>query len=238
MPEQTLAAPSLLERWRSTLRRLGLAAALLYAFKRALERLSAGRARLHVYYLVAQPVSAKPALPANRGRSIDIREIPEQEALLLPIDRPRAVIADRFRQGARCLVASKNGHFLGCLWFKLGSYEEDEVRCLFVPSPSGQASWDFDVFVDPSARLGFAFARLWDEANLLLSSRGIGWSLSRISAFNAGSLTAHSRFGSKRVGTIGFLCRGPFQLMVSSVKPYVHVAFCRSSRPVIEVGAG
>ena len=237
MHEQTLPEPSLFERCRSTLRSLGLAAGLLYALKRALERLSGGHARLHVYYLVAQPVSAQPALPAKRGRSIDVREVSEQEALGLPIDRPRAVIADRFRQKARCLVASKDGRFLGCLWFKLGPYEEDELRCLFVPSPSGAASWDFDVFVDPSARLGLAFARLWDEANSLLSSCGFGWTLSRISAFNTGSLAAHRRFGSKRVGTVGFLCRGPFQLMVSSVKPYVHVAFRRSSRPVIEVGA-
>jgi hypothetical protein len=45
-----------------------------------------------------------------------------------------------------------------------------------LPMPGGQSAWDFDIYVDPSARLGFAFGRPWDEANQLFSRMGIRWS--------------------------------------------------------------
>jgi hypothetical protein len=220
--------------WR-TLRELGLAAGTLYASARVLSQISRGKVGLRAYYLVAQPVALAPALPARRGRSIEVREIGLAEALELPVDRPRAVIERRMRHGARCLVARSDGRFLGFLWFQLAPYEEDEVRCLFVPSPKGRASWDFDVFVQPSARLGFAFARLWDEANAILSKEGIRWSISRISMTNASSLAAHRRLGLVRLGSAAFVCAGDTQVMLSTLWPFVHVALRRSSRPKLEL---
>lgn len=220
--------------WKNV-RELGLGAGTLYASARVLARVSRGRIRLRAYYLVAQPVAAEPALPARRGRTIEVREIGLAQALELPVDRPRAVIERRMRHGARCLVARSDGRFLGFLWFQLGPYEEDEVRCRFVPAPEGLASWDFDVFVQPSARLGFAFARLWDEANALLAQHGIRWSLSRISAFNASSLAAHRRLGLKRLGTAAFLCVGDTQLMLSTLKPFIHIALRADARPKLEL---
>jgi hypothetical protein len=191
-----------------------------------------------VYHVVAQRVSAQPVLPPHRGRSIDVAEIFEADALGLPVERPAAVLKSRFRQGARCLMASTAGRFVGFIWFSDHAYEEDEVRCLFVPLPEGRAAWDFDVYVDPSARLGVAFARLWDEANALLSSLGIEWSLSRISAFNADSLAAHQRFDLHRVASALFLCAGCVQLTVATTWPYLHVGLTRSARPVMKVHAG
>jgi hypothetical protein len=208
-----------------------------YLFKRLVEVATRGRMRLHLYHLVAQRVLQGPTLPARRGRSIEVREIGPVEAMRLPVKRPAHVLENRFRHGARCLMASTGGRFLGFLWFQLGAYEEDEVRCLFVPAPRGETAWDFDVYVDPSARLGPAFARLWDEANALFSSLGIAWSISRISVFNAGSLAAHRRFGLERVGSAMFLCAGNVQLMVATARPYVHVAFARHARPVLRVAA-
>ena len=225
-----------LRRWRSGLRAFGPFGAFLYFCKRALERMTSGRARLHVYYLVAQPVAGEPRLPARRGRSIEVAEVGLQEALELPIDRPRRIIEQRFDQGARCLVARSGGRFVGCLWFKIGPYEEDEVRCLFVPQPSGRAAWDFDVYVDPSARLGFGFARLWDEANAILSRAGVEWSISRISAMNPGSLSAHRQLHARRVGTAIFVGLGPAQIMIASVKPYFHATVRPDLRPVLEIG--
>ena len=220
--------------WR-TLRELGPGAGILYASARVLARLSRGRIGLRAYYLVAQPVASAPALSGRRGRSIEVREIGLQEAIALPVDRPRAVIERRMRDGARCLVASSGGRFVGFLWFQLGPHEEDEVRCRFVPAPEGRASWDFDVFVQPSARLGLAFARLWDEANAVLSKQGIQWSISRISIVNASSLAAHRRLGLKRLGAAAFLYMGDAQFMLSTLKPFVHVALRRSARPKLEL---
>lgn len=221
----------------ATLRELGPLAGSLFAVKRLLEGVSAGRVRVHAYHLVAQPVKEAPMLGPRRGRSIEVREVDEAEVVSLPVPRPGAVISDRFRQGARCLAAYADGKFVGFLWYLVGPYEEDEVRCRFVPLPAGQASWDFDVYVDPSARLGLAFARLWDEANARLSSRGIRWSLSRISAFNAGSLAAHGRLGLARVASAVFLCAGSLQVTFASVRPFLHVAIGRRSRPVMELRA-
>jgi hypothetical protein len=118
-----------------------------------------------------------------------------------------------------------------------GAYEEDDVRCLFVLEPAGEASWDFDVFVDPTARLGFAFLRLWDEANRLLSSEGVKWSISRISAFNVGSLASHRRLGLRRIASAVFVCVGPVQLMFATCRPYVHLALGAASRPVMRLRA-
>jgi len=75
------------------------------------------------------------------------------------------------RQGAICLGAFKNDELLGYAWILLGTYEEDEVRCFFVPMPEGESAWDFDIYLDPKYRIGFAFPRLWDEVNTYLRSQ-------------------------------------------------------------------
>jgi hypothetical protein len=106
----------------------------------------------------------------------------------------------------------------------LGPYLEDEVRCRFVPLPEGRAAWDFDVYVDPQQRHGTVFLRLWDEANRFLAARGVRWSLSRISAFNSGSIRSHGRMGAKRIGAVTFLSLGRWQLAVASLAPRFHVS--------------
>lgn len=223
--------------WRASVSDMGLLVGTLYGLSRLLGGISGGRIKLLVYHLTAQPVGDKPSLPPRRGRTIEVREIGIEEALTLPVARPPAVLEARFLQGARCLVASTGGRFLGFLWFVVGPYEEDEVRCLFVPRPQQVASWDFDVFVEASARMGFAFSRLWDEANQLLSSLGIRWSISRISAFNPSSLASHRRLGLVRVATAGFLSVGTVQLTIATLWPYVHLALTPQARPVLEVRA-
>lgn len=226
---------SVISKFRKTLSDMGLAIGLLYLFSRSLEAVSRGWIRLIAYHLVAQPVSEQSSLPERRGRTIDVREIRAEEAFDLPVSRPREVLEARFAQNARCLMASAKGRFLGFLWFVHGPYEEDEVRCLFVPEPANEVAWDFDVFVDPSARLGFAFLRLWDAANVRLSSQGVKWSISRISAFNLSSLASHRRMGLKTIATAAFFCAGPLQLLVATHRPYLHLALGRGSRPVMKL---
>jgi hypothetical protein len=153
--------------------------------------------------------------------------IGEQDGIIREFPRPAAAIQARFKQGAKCLVALKEQHFIGFLWILPGSYQEDEVRARYIPLPVEQTAWDFDVYVAPDSRLGLAFLRLWDEANCILRDDDILWSCSRISAFNSGSLDAHARFGTIRLGSALFFCAGRWQITFSSIPPYFHL----SSRP-------
>jgi hypothetical protein len=130
-----------------------------------------------------------------------------------------------------CLVALKAGTFAGFLWLTLGSYREDEVRCRYVPMPIEKSAWDFDVHVDPEYRHGIVFLKLWDEANRFLTAHQIQWSLSRISAFNSGSILSHSKMGARRIGAVTFLSVGSWQIAASTVRPYLHVSTHAGSLP-------
>ena len=141
---------------------------------------------------------------------------PALSHLLLTSD----VLRFRFDQDAVCFGAFREGTIVGCLWLCLGGYHEDEVRCRYDLRPEGKAAWDFDVYVIPEARGGFAFMRLWDEANAYLRKLGVGWSLSRISAFNPGSLAVHGNLGACRIGSALFFRTGDLQLGFYSFKPY------------------
>ncbi|MCC6198362.1 MAG: GNAT family N-acetyltransferase, partial [Burkholderiales bacterium] len=157
--------------------------------------------------------------------------------LLREADRPAEVIAARFAQGARCLAAAKQGRLAGFLWFVVGPYEEDEVRARFVPEPAGAASWDFDVMVLPQYRMGRLFSYLWTRANAELAKAGVRHTMSRISAFNAGSLASHQRLGATIAGSALFVCAGRLQVMRSSLRPHWHVSWRPDQRPVLIVAA-
>jgi hypothetical protein len=213
---------------------LGPVGALAYGLHRLGGR-TGGVLGLSRYLFVAQPVAAAPLLPARRGRSIEVRRLDPQDPVLLGLPLDRAVLAYRAGQGAVCFGAFKDGGIIGCLWLCLGAYEEDEVRCRYLPQPGGQASWDFDVYLLPEQRSGLGFARLWDEANAFLRAQGVSYSWSRISAFNPGSLAAHSRLGARVLGQATFLWLGPCQLMLGSVPPYRHLSFRVQGRPTLEL---
>jgi hypothetical protein len=208
-----------------------LADACLYLFDRSIAALSGGRARLRKYYFIAQPVSTKRWLPPQRGASVEIRRLSASDPLIKELPRPDWVISYRFQQGALCLAALKERKCIGYLWLTLGPYQEDEVRCRYVPLPEGKASWDFDVYVDPEHRSSIVFLKLWDEANRLLAGHEIRWSLSRISAFNTASMSAHARMGAKRIGAAVFLSMGPLQICAATAAPYFAISRQRDSFP-------
>ncbi|RMD63334.1 MAG: GNAT family N-acetyltransferase [Alphaproteobacteria bacterium] len=198
------------------MRELGALDGVLYALDRALQSLSAGRARLYRYTLVAQPVPSAPLLGPRRGRAIEVRPMTADDPALAALPLDAAVLRHRFAQdGVVCFGAFQDGEVIGCLWLCLGPFLEDEVRCRFIPRPAGAAAWDFDVYIHPERRAGLAFARLWDGANDYLRVRGIAWSFSRISLFNPGSLAAHARLGARRVASATFLRLGAWQVMVA-----------------------
>lgn len=224
-----------MSRWaalRTLARAIGWRDALLYGAARVLGTASGGRARLYKYRLVAQPVPAREA-PARRTR-FEVRRAVAQDVLgLLP--RPADVIERRFGAGAQCVAAYRDGDFAGCIWFVRGDYDEDEVRCRFRPSPPARTAWDFDVYVPPRHRLGFAFATLWQAVEGDLRRAGVQWTLSRISAFNPASLGAHRRLGARALGSATFLCVGRAQCMLSTVAPYVHVSWSPRRVPLLRL---
>jgi hypothetical protein len=203
----------------------------LFVLNRFLAMVSKGGLRLYRYYLIAQPVAKTTLLPPGRGKKIEIRLISEQDEITLQFPRPAIAIRERFKQGAKCLVAFKEEQFIGFLWLLLGSYQEDEVRARYIPLPAGKAAWDFDVYVAPDFRLGLTFPRLWDEANRFLCENNILWSCSRISAFNTGSLGAHARLGTVSLGSAIFFYAGRWQITLASISPYFHLSSHPGSFP-------
>jgi hypothetical protein len=221
-----------------TLREVGLLDACLYALARVLESLSGRRVRVHKYYLVAQPVSKMPRLAPHRGQMFEVRQVAEFDPLIRQFPRPDWVIPYRFKQGAVCLAATKTGTVVGFLWLTLGPYDEDEVRCRYIPLPSEATAWDFDVYVEPAYRNGIVFGRLWDEANRFLTAHGVEWSLSRISAFNSGSILSHGRMGATRIGAATFLSMGRWQIAASTIAPHFHFSTGPGSFPTYRLDPG
>jgi hypothetical protein len=193
--------------------------------------------RIFRYLFVAQPVAPSPFLPDRLGRSIAIRRLGRDDPALKGLPVGDEVLHYRFDQDAVCFGAFQNGSIVGCLWLCLGGYDEDEVRCRYELAPAKATSWDFDVYVAPEARGGFAFLRLWDAANAYLRDQGVSWSLSRISAFNPDSLRAHQTLGARRIASALFLRMGRLQLMVSSVRPYPHLSLSPGQAPTLALSA-
>ena len=214
------------EKLRTVFEEFG-AKAPLYLLSRVCEGTPFG---VYAYRLVAQPVAPGPLLPPARGRTIEIRRMERGDPAFAGLPLTQAVLDYRFGQGSICFGAFKGGTVIGCIWLCLGPYLEDEVRCRFVPV---DASWDFDVYLRPEHRVGFAFARLWDEANTFLRGRGLAWSISRISVLNTKSLAAHDKLGIRTLGTAAFLRAGRVQLMLSSLAPFVSLSVSAASAPTL-----
>lgn len=208
----------LMQRVRTAWREQGPAALAFRALATIADRASFGRLRLVWYVLVAQPVRSDWRLPARLGRSIVVQRFDADDPLLHEAPRPDAVLAARFVQHSVCFAAHKEGRLLGFLWLCPRQYCEDDVRALFVLPASGEAWWDYDVWVVPEARNGIVFMKLWQAAHEYLAQRGARWTLSRIVRVNPGSLAAHSRAGAQRVGNAWFACGRKWQLSLG-VRP-------------------
>jgi hypothetical protein len=222
----------------SVITAMGWADGSFYLASRLLGLISASRIRLHKYYFLSQPVQRPALLPPGRGASIAVHRVFPEDAEVAQFPRPASVIAQRFANGGHCYAAVSDNVFLGFLWVQEGTYREDEVRCRFTPLPRDRTVWDFDVHVQPGLRGGLVFARLWDTVNHVLFERGVGWSVSRVSAFNPPSINSHRRLGAFPIGSAYFVAAWGFQLMVASESPYFHVSFAESSCPELCLSAG
>lgn len=208
--------------------------AALFALARILRRLSGGRVRIYKYCFVAQPV-AKPVDGNARSPASPVEAVTAGDPLVRQFPRPAQVIGRRFEEGAVCFAARRGDEFIGFLWLKLDGYDEDEVRCRYVPRPVDRTAWDFDVYVAPAHRMGRTFAQLWRAANEFLAARRVEWVLSRISAFNPESMRAHRRLGSRPIASALFLCAGPLQVSFLTRRPYLHLSTSAASFPTLEL---
>lgn len=199
-----------------TVRRLGVLDTALLIAARAMDRLTRGRAQLRKYYFMAQPVPREP-LHTGRGAGIVVEEVMEGDPRLAGFERPAAELARRYASASRCFATWQGATLTGFLWFTERQYEEDEVRCTFRVHPADQSVWDLDVHIVPRFRFGRSFALLWDSAFAAMRVRGVRWTISRVSAFNAESIRAHQRLGALRTGWALFFLWGSLQLTLTSL---------------------
>lgn len=210
---------------------LGAFTAFLYLVDRLLRRAS-GRCGFYYYYFLAQPLGEHLRLPPNRGTAFSFRLLDEPAPVLDALDRPLAVIQQRFAQGAQCLVATRNETLMGCIWFVHHAYREDEVRADYWLPPDQCCVWDFDVYVAESQRLGFLFAKQWDAFDTLLKPQGVRYTVSRINAFNQRSMASHRSLGAQDCGWALFLRLGSLQWMLSNQRPFM----AWGGRPALHIG--
>ena len=215
-------------------RQYGFVTGLFYGIDRMLQRLSS-RLHLYAYQIMVQPIGAQPLLSERLARRLEFREIRrgDPEVAWMPA-RPDIKEA-RFAQNAVCLGAYREGRLIGYLWFCYGQYEEDEARCTYVVTPKGEAIFDYDLYIFPEHRMGFAFAGIWHGANDYLRQRGIRYTYSRYTRFNLASRRAHERLGGRPVGSAVFLHLGPVQLTAATLWPFLHLSLSPSRRVIFRL---
>jgi hypothetical protein len=187
------------------------------------------------YYLVAQPATEQKLLPEKWGKGISVERIDRYHPLISQLPRPRDEIARRFAGGALCFLATRQDRIIGHLWITQSAYREPYHRCEYRLQPPGRTAWDFDMWISPDDRIGFAFARLWDQCNSYLREQGVTWTCSRVSAFKPESLTAHQRLGMRVMHTLFYMGAGPVELLIADVAPFIALSFSPRKFPVIEL---
>ena len=220
----------------SIVRELGWPTAVLYALDRAFDRIGV-YIRVNPCVLVAQPVLNSRLLPERRSKSIAVRQIPADDPLLQGLPLSPETLAHRTDAGIVCIAAFKESELVGCQWLTLGGHEDEQFRVRLVPQPEASSVWDFDIYLDPTQRSTFVFARLWDATFEFLTKRGVRWSMSYISTFNPGSLASHRRLGALPVGRALFVRLGPWQLILTSLRPFILISSGPNSRPTLRVPA-
>lgn len=219
-------------------RRIGLAGWSSYALDRTLGKVSRQRVRFSALWFYAQPVQSIPKIDKRATDRIQVKVAERDDVPDGVFGRPPGAIAERFEQGSVCIAAMKDGELVGFMWLQFDVLRERLARCDFVPAPLGTVSWDFDLYVAPSFRLGRTFGRLWSHARQFLSERGVATTVSWIAFDNAASQRAHERMGARRVGWALVLTAWTLQVTLSSCQPYFGITWREKDRTRILVRAG
>jgi hypothetical protein len=236
---------TVVDRLRKRHRGIGYARLVLYGFVWLLRKLSAGTLEIHYRYILLQEVPSDSLLKGRASTSLDIRCLAGEE-LMAEFDRDhdgafsrpprdRARTQRRVERGDVCIAARRSGRTIGVLWLTFDTFDETEVKALFVVSPEAGMAWDSNLFIVEDARAGLVFVALWDAANQFLREKGYRWSATQTSAFNGGSLLAHQRLGARRIGRIVYLLLGSWQVTFSGLRPQLHVAAASGPGPTFVI---
>lgn len=223
-----------LHRIVANISQLGCVDSTFFLAARALSKLSGGRARIVRYHLMAQPVSQNNLAPRPSPNS-SVTLVEADDPLTQQFPRPPEVLAHRYRTGSRCFAARTGDQFTGFIWLARGGYDEDVVRCRYEFTRPDESAWDFDVYVEPTFRVGRTFARLWSATNHQLSTEGVQWCFSRIESSNPTSLSAHRLLGTRKLFSVTFLCIGDIQLTFAGAAPYAHISLSKKTRPTVRL---
>lgn len=226
---------SILNRLRSPITEFGWFAGLVYLVDRGLNSISR-RFHLYFYEIMVQPITDRPLLSKSLSKQITCREIKrgDPEIDLMPA-RPD-IKESRFAQNAICLGVFKRDELMGYIWLCFSRYDEDEVRCTFELSPAEASVFDFDLYLLPEHRMGLGFVGTWHSANAFLFQRGVRYTFSRLNRFNIPSRRAHKHLGWKLVGRVFFFQLGAVELMLGTIRPFIHLSFAEASRVCLRIG--
>jgi len=213
---------------------MGAANGAMYVAARIAKRIHPAVA-IERFYIVAQPVKQTRLLPSGRGESIKVLMFSAHDPLLEQLSAPSSEITRRFAAQGRCFLAMRGERVVGHLWITHSGYREPAFRCEYSIRSPDKMVWDFDLWIERKERMGWVFSRLWDECNEYLRQREIGWTLSRISAFNPESLRAHQRFGIRRLRSLTYFCVGRTELLLAF--PPACIRITRSTFPLVELDA-
>ncbi len=225
----------MIERLKSAINIYGFINGLIYITNQLFKRIFKDNVKIDKFYLYAQPISKKSLLPESRLAKYNLFELKKEFVDISKFGRPKHIINQRYSQGGRCIACFKDEVLLGYIWFTLKPYKEDVVCCTYVPKPSKQVAWDYDIYVEPKHRLGFTFMALWDALNKELSRSGYEWSMSRISAFAIESIRSHSRLKAVRLSTLLFFTFFKMQILFATTKPFFHISFNKKNCPTVIV---
>jgi hypothetical protein len=233
-PDACRQPPPAWRRWWAPFAEFGPRDGSLYLLHRAAQAASGTRAGVVAYGLYAQPVGGGAYATVRDDPRTRVLEVAPGDALTAAFPRPPDVIALRYADGARCYAALVKEHFGGYIWISRVRHDEDEVRARYLLADAASA-WDFDVYVAAELRLGRTLGRLWKGVDGILASQGVRWSFSRISRFNTASITTHTRLGARKMGSATFFVCGRLQLMVASLRPWVHLSLSDGARPTLRL---
>lgn len=187
-------------------------------------------AGFHRYIFTAVPRAAFPAMPRGYG----VRALSEAEARQLDLGTPLHAVNYRLEMGCTALAAfNRRGALVGAFWLTDQPFREDEIDLWY--DTQGQGAWDLGLYVPPEHRATRAFAALWAGAGEWLDARGLHWSFSRITDYNAASISAHARLQGWRLGTAWAFSMGKWQLTGSSLLPRPRWHRAGGNTPVIRL---
>jgi hypothetical protein len=188
---------------------------------------------LHAW--MVQPIINKPLLPKRISASYETRKIEYNDPLLKTLQIRPEILISRIEQNALCLGAFKKDKLVSYIWLSFDTYEEDEARCTFILTPTEMSVFDFDLYVYPEARMGMAFAAIWEGANQYLYEKGVRFSYSRLDCFNLASARAHKHLGCKRIGGAIILKLWNWECMIANKAPWFSMSASTSKRVPIKL---